>query len=560
MDQAIIECVPNFSEGRDASILEAIAREVRSVEGVSLLDIDPGKDTNRTVFTFAGPPEPVVEAAYRAIGKAAQLIDMTKHQGAHPRMGATDVCPLIPVSGISLQEVSHYANQLAMRVATDFNIPVYLYEESATRPERKNLATIRSGEYEGLEEKLRHEEWAPDYGEATFNARSGATVIGARDFLIAYNINLNTANVRKANSIAFDVRENGRVKKVKGEVMHDAEGQPLREPGKLKNVKAIGWYIEEYGFAQISMNLTNPATTPMHEAFEAVVEAAESRGVRVTGSELVGMVPKYALIEAGRYFLNKQRSNPGLPERDLIRVAVRSMGLEELGPFEIEKKVIEYAIKDKNAQPLIGMTLEQYADATSADSPAPGGGSAAAFTGALGISLAGMVAGLSISKKGYESKWQLLGEAAEKAQQIKQSLLMLVDEDTNAFNGIIQAVRMPKDSDEDKTRRSEAILAATKQAIQVPLNTMKIAAEGLPLSLQMMNEGNPTSFSDAAVGALCLQTAIEGAYYNVRTNLKDIAEDELYTLQINQEIEEIRNEANKVLEQIKIKVNSTLIQ
>ena len=560
MDQAIIECVPNFSEGRDPAILEAIAREIRAVAGVSLLDIDPGKDTNRTVFTFAGAPEPVIEAAYRAIGKAAELIDMSKHQGAHPRMGATDVCPLIPVSGISLAETAHFANQLAMRVATDFQIPVYLYEEAATKPERKNLSTIRSGEYEGLQDKLKDPEWNPDYGEAVFNPRSGATVIGARDFLIAYNINLNTANVKKANSIAFDVRENGRVKKVNGQVQLDNTGQPLREPGKLKNVKAIGWYIEEYGFAQISMNLTNPNVTPMHEAFESVVEAAEMRGVRVTGSELVGMVPKYALLEAGKYFIIKQKGNPGIPEKELIRIAVRSLGLEELGSFDIEKKVIEYAIRNKTDTALLNLSLEAYADATSADTPAPGGGSAAAYSGALGISLAGMVAGLSMAKKGYESKWKKFSTASIKAQQFKQTLLGLVDADTAAFNSIIKAIRMPKENDEDKAKRNDAIHNATKNAIQVPLSTMKTAAEALSINLLMMEEGNPSSFSDAAVGALCLHAAVEGAYYNVKTNLKDITEDELYTLQINQEIEEIRTEVRKKMEKINLKVNAFLAQ
>lgn len=548
MSQAIIECVPNFSEGRNEAILQEIAKQVRSVAGVALLDIDPGKDTNRTVFTFAGPPEAVCEAAFRAIGAAAELIDMSKHTGTHPRMGATDVCPLIPISGISLEEVNQWAQKLAARVAEAYSIPIYMYEASAKSEDRRNLANIRSGEYEGFSEKIKLPEWSPDYGTAKFNTKSGATVIGARDFLIAYNVNLNTKSVKKANSIAFDVREKGRVKKAGKKIVLDSQGNEVREPGTLKNVKAIGWYMPEYGFAQISMNLTNPSQTPIHEAFEAVEEKSRERGIRVTGSELVGMVPKKAFLEAGKYFQRKQKSNPGLTEHELIRIAVRSLGLEELGPFEMKQKIIEYAIENKEDRELIDLSMEQFADRLASDSPAPGGGSAAAYTGALGASLGTMVASLSQAKKGFEKQWEMFAEEAEKGQILKQQLLHLVDADTAAFSGIIQAVRLPKSTLEEIDTRTLALHEATKIAIETPLQTMRIAYEAIDLIAKMVTDGIPSSVSDAAVGGLCLDAAIKGANYNVRINLKDFA-DEVYSQQILAEADSIMSKsAPKLIE------------
>lgn len=517
--QQLIECVPNFSEGRDMSIIKQITDAVESVEGVRLLDVDPGKATNRTVVTFVGAPDLVVEAAFRAIKKAAEVIDMSKHKGEHPRMGATDVCPLIPVSGISMEETAQFAHQLGKRVGEELNIPVFMYEAAATRPERKNLATIRAGEYEGLSAKLKNPDWQPDYGTAEFNPGAGGTVIGARDFLVAYNVNLNTTSVRRANAIAFDVRENGRVKTdAKGKNVLDANGEVVRIPGACKSVKAIGWYIEEYGVAQISMNLTNINETPLHIAFNECCKSADRRGIRVTGSELVGLVPKSVLLDAGKYFLEKQKRSAGVSERELIHIAVKSLGLAELAPFDPQKKVIEYLLEDKTSSPLIHMTLTDFADETASESPAPGGGSISAYVGALGISLGTMVANLSAQKKGWDAKIDYFSGVAERGQNIKNQLVRLVDADTQAFNQIMEAIKMPKSSDDEKAARKSAMDAATRNAIEVPLKVMETCLASMEVIKEMAVSGNPNSASDAGVGALCARTAVQGAGLNVRIN------------------------------------------
>jgi glutamate formiminotransferase/formiminotetrahydrofolate cyclodeaminase len=526
----IIECVPNFSEGRNPEIIRQIAAVIEQTEGVQLLDVDPGKATNRTVVTFAGEPEAVVEAAFRAIREAAQLIDMAAHTGEHPRMGATDVCPLVPISGISLEETAQWAKRLAERVGNELQIPVYLYEAAASRPERRNLATIRSGEYEALPQKLADPEWAPDFGPAQFNSRSGATVIGARDFLVAYNANLNTTSVRRANSVAFDVREQGRVLRdgdpVTGPVRMDENGEPLRIPGTCKAVKAIGWYIEEYGIAQVSMNLTDINITPLHEAFEACCRSAESRGMRVSGSEIVGMVPLRVLLDAGRYFLHKQKRSAGVSEEELLRIAIRSMGLDDLAPFDPKQKVIEYKLQSDTANSLIAKNLVQFADETASESPAPGGGSISAYVGALGASLAAMVANLSSHKRGWDERWEEFSDWAVKAQDIKQQLLALVDEDTRAFNAIMDAFQLPKNTPSEKTARAAAIELATRYAIETPLKTMQLAIAAFDSVKAMVEQGNPNSVTDAGVGALCARAAVHGAGLNVLVNttgLKDKA-------------------------------------
>lgn len=526
----IIECVPNFSEGRNPELIRQIAAVIEQTEGVQLLDVDPGKATNRTVVTFAGEPEAVVEAAFRAIREAAQLIDMAAHTGEHPRMGATDVCPLVPISGISLEETAQWAKRLAERVGNELQIPVYLYEAAASRPERRNLATIRSGEYEALPQKLADPEWAPDFGPAQFNSRSGATVIGARDFLVAYNANLNTTSVRRANSVAFDVREQGRVLRdgdpVTGPVRMDENGEPMRIPGACKAVKAIGWYIEEYGIAQVSMNLTDINVTPLHEAFEACCRSAESRGMRVSGSEIVGMVPLRVLLDAGRYFLHKQKRSAGVSEEELLRIAVRSMGLDDLAPFDPKQKVIEYKLQSDTANSLIAKNLVQFADETASESPAPGGGSISAYVGALGASLAAMVANLSSHKRGWDERWEEFSDWAVKAQDIKQQLLALVDEDTRAFNAIMDAFQLPKNTPSEKTARAAAIESATRYAIETPLKTMQLAIAAFDSVKAMVEQGNPNSVTDAGVGALCARAAVHGAGLNVLVNttgLKDKA-------------------------------------
>lgn len=532
--QQLIECVPNFSEGRDMDIIKQITDEIKSVKGIQLVDVDPGKATNRTVVTFVGEPNPVLEAAFMAIKKASQLIDMRHHKGAHPRFGATDVCPLVPVSGISMEETAKLANELARRVGEELEIPVYCYEAAANEKKRKNLANCREGEYEALEKRLTTTEWKPDYGPATWNhntAKTGATAIGARNFLIAYNVNLNTTSVRRANSVAFDIRERGRVKRegdpITGKIVTDEKGNKVWEPGLLKSVKGIGWFIEEYGIAQISMNLTDISVTPLHKAFDATCERAADRGLRVTGSELVGVVPLEAMLEAGRYFLKKQRRSTGLPEEELIRIAVKSMGLDELYPFEPDKKIIEYILKDKNKKKLTDRTLKSFADETASESPAPGGGSIAAYTGALGAALGTMVANLSAHKRGWDHRWEVFSTAAEKGMQIQQKLLLLVDEDTQAFNKIMDAFSLPKSNEEEKTARIKAIQKATENATRVPLKVMKTAFESFALLKNMAENGNPNSVSDAGVGALCARAAVRGAMLNVLINAGGLSDKTL---------------------------------
>ena len=527
----LIECVPNFSEGRDLEVIRQITDAIESVDGVSLLDVDPGASTNRTVVTFVGSPDAAVEAAFRGIKKAAELIDMRKHKGAHPRMGATDVCPFIPVSNISWEEAIACANKLGKRVGEELSIPVYLYERAAKNASRSNLSVIRAGEYEGFFEKIKGPAWKSDFGPSIFNEKSGATVIGARDFLIAYNVNLNTKAVRRANSVAFDVRENGRVKTEDGtpfgKPVLDASGEPVRIPGMLKHVKAIGWYVEEYGIAQISMNLTNVEETPLHVAFDACVESASKRGLRVTGSEIVGMVPKKCLLDAGRYFLRKQKWSEGASKEALIDIAVRSMGLSELKPFDPNEKVIEFKIESDSKKSLLKINLREFCNETLSDSPAPGGGSVAALMGALGASLGGMVANLSAGKRGWDDKLAYFGDWAAKAQQLKDELLALVDEDTAAFNKVMEAFALPKESAEEKVARSAAIQGANKYAAEIPLRVMETAFKSYQILAEMAEKGNPTSISDVGVGLLALRACINGAGMNVRINLAGLKDEKL---------------------------------
>lgn len=544
MHEPIIECVPNFSEGRDMKIIKQITDEIEAVEGVRLLDVDPGKATNRTVVTFVGHPEVVIEAAYRAIKKSGELIDMSKHKGEHPRMGATDVCPLIPIAGITMEETAAYAHKLGKRVGEELNIPVYMYESAATQPERKNLASIRAGEYEGFTTKIKDPKWKPDYGSALMNIHAGVTAIGARDFLIAYNVNLNTTSERRANSVAFDVREVGRVKtNERGKPILDDAGQPIRIPGVCKSVKAIGWYIEEYGVAQISMNLTNTNDTPLHIAFDECCKSATARGMRVTGSELVGLVPKSVLLDAGKYFLEKQRRSKGVSERELIHIAVRTLGLDELSTFDPDKKVIEYLMENKAARPLAHKTLIEFADATASEGPVPGGGSASAYVGVLGVALGTMVANLSSHKKGWDDKIKYFSDLAEKGQAIKDKLMQLVDADTQAYNKIIEAIRMPKSTDEEKAQRKVALNAATKGAIEIPMEVMKTALSSMDLIKEMATHGNPNSVSDAGVGAICVRTAVEGAGLNVKINCVGF-EDKEY-------VDDAKSQVNEMLDKAK---------
>jgi len=522
----ILECVPNFSEGRDMEVIKRITDQVESVEGVKLLDVDPGFATNRTVVTFVGSPGQVVEAAFRAVKLASELIDMSKHSGEHPRFGATDVCPLVPVSGISMEETVKYARQLAERIGKEIGIPVFCYENAAKSPARKNLATVRAGEYEGLKEKLKNPEWQPDFGRAEFVPRTGAIAVGARDFLVAYNINLNTTSTRRANAIAFDVRERGRAKRegdpITGNIVKNPDGTPVMIPGSLKEVKAIGWYIEEYGVAQISMNLTNISITPVHVAFDEVCKKADARGIRVTGSELVGLVPLNAMLEAGRYFLRKQQRSTGVSDSELIKIAVKSMGLDELGPFDPGEKIIEYQLKKGEAKSLTDRSLAAFMEETASESPAPGGGSVSAYMGALGAALATMVANLSSHKRGWEKRWEEFSQWAERGKVIQERLLKLVDEDTRAFNGILEAFGLPNGSAPEQETRKAAIEAATLQAIQVPFEVMKVAYDGFEVAQAMAETGNPNSVSDAGVGALALHACIEGAWLNVRINAESL--------------------------------------
>ncbi|MCC7331068.1 MAG: glutamate formimidoyltransferase [Flavobacteriales bacterium] len=543
MEKQLIECVPNISEGRDTAKISAITEVVEKIEGIKLLDVDPGKATNRTVITFVGEPKKVVEAAFQLIKKASELIDMSKHSGEHPRFGATDVCPLIPISGITMEETAKYAHLLAERVGNELQIPVYCYENAATEPKRKNLANCRAGEYEGLKEKLNNPDWKPDYGPNKFNEKvqqSGATAISARDFLIAYNVNLNTTSTRRANAIAFDIREAGRVKTdEKGKNILDENGEPIRIAGKLKAIKGIGWYIEEYGIAQISYNLTNISITPMHIAFDESDKAANLRGLRVTGSELIGLIPLKAMLDAADYYLIKQQRSLGCSESEKIKIAIKSLGLDELKPFNPREKIIEYVLEDADKQKkLVDLTVTAFTDETAAESMAPGGGSISALVGALGVALGTMVANLSGHKKEWDHRWEEFSTWAVKGQQYKSKLLQLIDEDTNAFNKIIDGFRMPKETDEQKKVRAEAIENATKYATIVPFTVMETAFQSMEVMQAMLKDGMQSSLSDSAVGILCAKTSITGAFFNVKINAKDI-KDRVFAEDILKRGEEI---------------------
>lgn len=517
MTKRLLECVPNFSEGRNMKVISGITEAICSVEGVKLLNVDPGRDTNRTVVTFVGDPESVVEAAFRAVKKASELIDMRKHKGAHPRMGATDVCPFIPVSGITMDEAVGYARQLAERTGKELNIPVYCYEYAALEEKRKNLANCRAGEYEGLKKKLTDPEWQPDYGPALFNEKAGATAVGARDFLVAFNVNLNTTSTRRANAIAFDVREKGRT-------ITNEKGEKVNVPGSLKNVKAIGWYLKEYGIAQISMNLTNISETPVHLVFDEVCRKAEARGIRVTGSELVGLIPLKAILEAGRYFLDKQQRSSGVPDKELLKIAVKSMGLDDLRPFEPEKKIIEYAMDGEDSDKLVNLSLRSFMETVSSELPVPGGGSVSACMASLGMALGTMVANLSSHKRGWDHRWKEFSDWAEKGKQIQNSLLELVDEDTIAYRRIIEAGRLPKSTGKEQVFRRKMISEAVKYAIEVPFMIMETAMEGYDVIKEMVKEGNPASVTDAGVGALALMASVKGAFLNIKINAAGLDE------------------------------------
>ena len=526
MDRKLLECVPNFSEGRDAKIIEKIVNEVKTTKGVTLLNVDPGKATNRTVVTFVGDPDSVIEAAFKLIKKSSELIDMEKHSGEHPRMGATDVCPLIPVSNMTMEETIIYAQKLGEKVGNELNIPVYLYENSASKKHRRNLSDIREGEYEGLKNKLKDEKWKPDFGPQTFETikKSGATAIGARDFLIAYNINLNTTSTRRANAIAFDIREKGRIARkggtLTGQILKDKNGNTIWKKGSLKHVKAIGWFIEEYGVAQISMNLTNITKTPIHIVFDEVCRKAEKRGIRVTGSELVGLIPLKSMIDAGKYFLKKQNRSCGIAESEIIKIAQKTMGLDEIEPFNPSERIIEYQIKNKEKN-LCQLSLTDFLQETASESPAPGGGSISAYIGALGASLATMVANLSSHKRGWDDKWEQFSMLAEKGQTYILELEKLVDEDTKAFNNIINAFRLAANTKKEKAYKAAEIQKATLHAIHIPLQIMQNSLESMDLIKTLAMSGNPNSVSDAGVAAACARSAVLGGYLNVMINIKD---------------------------------------
>ncbi len=526
----LIECVPNFSEGSDLAVIRRITDEIEAVDGARLLDVDPGKATNRTVVTFVGEPEAVLDAAVAAVRKAAELIDMKKHTGEHPRFGATDVCPLVPVAGVTMEETVEYARELARRLGEEVGITVYCYENAALSEERRNLATVRAGEYEGLKDKLADPNWKPDFGPAEFNARSGATAVSARDFLVAYNVNLNTTSTRRANAIAFDIREKGRIKRegnpLTGPIVKDEDGNTVWIPGSLKCCKAIGWFIDEYGIAQISINLTNINVTSIHECFDEASRRAEARGIRVTGSEIVGLVPLQAMLDAGRYFLRKQKRSTGIAESEIIKIAVKSLGLDDLAPFKPEEKIIEYILADKDRNLLVDRTVTGFVEETASESAAPGGGSVAATLGALGAALGTMVANLSAHKRGWDDRWEEFSDWAEKGKACHEELLALIDKDTDAFNAIMAAFGLPQGTDEEKAARDEAIQAATRGAIDVPLRVMEVALQSLDVIAAMAESGNPNSVSDAGVGALCARSAVMGAYLNVKINSSDLADKE----------------------------------
>jgi glutamate formiminotransferase / formiminotetrahydrofolate cyclodeaminase len=546
----LIECVPNISEGRDENIIRQVTSVVESVEGVRLIDVDPGKATNRTVITMVGTPEEVCEAAFRLVKKASELIDMRKHHGEHPRFGATDVCPLIPISNITMEETAEYARKLAKRIGGELSIPVYCYEFASFKPERKNLANCRKGEYEGLPDKLADPEWKPDFGPDRFNdqvKKTGVTAVGARNFLVAYNVNLNTTSTRRANAIAFDVRETGRVKRegdpVTGKIVKDEKGNPVYEPGMLRSVKAIGWFIEEYGVAQISMNLTDITVTSVHEAFDAVCKSAESRGVRVTGSELVGVIPLKAMLDAGRHYLRKQQRSTGIPDREIIKIAVKSLGLDQLGPFDPNRKIIEYLLEDHKAGKLVDMTVRDFVYETASESPAPGGGSVSATMGAMGVALGTMVANLSSHKRGWDDRWEEFSEWAEKGKFYHDELLKMVDEDTLAFNRIMDAFGLPGNTEEDKVKRKKAVQEATRYAIEVPLKVMTLCHESLEVMEAMALHGNPNSVSDAGVGAIAALAGIRGAFLNVKINCGGL-DDKDFVKQVTEKGESLLYDAN----------------
>jgi len=551
----IIECVPNFSEGRNLDIIKQITDVIESVEGVKLIDVDPGKTTNRTVVTFVGEPEPVCEAAFLAAKKAKELIDMTKHKGEHPRFGALDVCPLVPVANISMDETVEYARKLAKRIGEELQYPVYCYEFAAFTPERKNLAKVREGEYEGLPEKLKKPEWKPDFGPAEFVPKTGATAVGARNFLIAYNINLNTTSTRRANAIAFDVREKGRPVRegnpYTGKIKKDEKGNEIWQPGTLKAVKGIGWFIEEYGIAQVSLNLTDISVTPLHIAFEEVCKKAEERGVRVTGSEIVGVVPLQALLDAGKYFLKKQKRSLGIPDEEIVRIAIKTLGLSELYPFDPKKKIIEYILQEdeKPKKQLVNMTLKDFVVETASESPAPGGGSISAAMGAMGSALGVMVANLSSHKPGWDERWEEFSIWAEKGKYYYNELLKLIDEDTNAFNKIMDAFSLPKNTEEEKAVRNKAIQEATKYAIEVPFKVMKLSYESMEVMKAMAEIGNPNSVSDAGVGAIAARGCIMGAFLNVKINCAGL-EDKNFVKKIIEEGQVIQDKAIEMEKEI----------
>ena len=554
MKKQIIECVPNFSNGRDKSVIDNITNQIKLVEGVKLLSVEPGEATNRTVVTFVGEPEKVIKAAFLAIKKASELIDMSKQTGEHPRMGATDVCPLIPISGISMEETVSYAKKLGKRVGEELKIPVYLYEDAATKSERKNLANIRSGEYEALEEKLKQKEWKPDFGSTSFDIakKTGATAIGARDFLIAYNINLNTTSTRRANAVAFDIREKGRISReggtLTGKILKDKKGNTIWKPGSLKHVKAIGWFIEEYGIAQISMNLTNIKQTPIHIVFEEVCKKAQERGLRVTGSELVGLIPLKSMLDAGKYFLKKQNRSLGIEDSEIIKIAIKTMGLDELEDFNPNEKIIEYNINDDNTD-LCKLSLVDFAQKTASEAPAPGGGSVSAYLGSLGISLGTMVANLSSHKRGWDDRWEEFSNTAEKGQKLIKKLLDLVDKDTESFNQIMLAFRLPEGDSKEKKIKEDAIKKATIHAIEVPLEIMRTSLESMDVIMEMAKNGNPNSVSDAGVGALCARSAVIGGYLNVKINCKDLTDKKLVN-EFLKKAEKIKESAVKLEEDI----------
>ncbi|MDG1933586.1 MAG: glutamate formimidoyltransferase [Flavobacteriales bacterium] len=551
----IIECVPNISEGIDTNKIKIIATEVEKIEGIKLLNIDPGKATNRTVITFVGEPQNVIDAAFLLIKKSQELIDMRNHLGEHPRMGATDVCPLVPISNISMTECVKWAHKLGKRVGEELNIPVYHYEEAAKEEKRRNLANCRQGEYEGLSKKLENENWRPDYGPNNFNKsveKSGATAISARDFLVAYNINLNTTSTRRANAIAFDIREAGRIKReggsLNGKIIKDKDGNPIKEPGLFKSVKGIGWYIEEYGIAQISYNLTNINTASLHDVFDKTCERANLRGMRVTGSELVGLVPKKVLVDAGKHFLKKQKRSLGISEKEIIKIAVKTLGLDELAPFNIKERVIEYMLDDLDNK-LIDLSLSDFANETASESPAPGGGSIAAYCGSIGVALGTMVANLSSHKRGWDDRWEEFSIWAEKGMQYQKTLLELVDEDTDAFNKIMDAFRLPKDSDDAISKRNEEIQKATKNAILTPFKVMTTAFNSMEVMKAMAEIGNPNSVTDAGVGALCARTSVIGAFLNVKINCADY-EDKKFVKDITEKGQKLVDKACKLENEI----------